>query len=295
MLLLLLLMPVMIFSQTTPLMTAIKEGFLDEALPLITADKDTINAVSENGDTALTLASYYDQWRLIDPLIKNGADINYTNAHGNALNHSAQFGLQRVVTVLVKAGIEVDALNSKNQTPLVQASENGFDATVKYLLKYTSTHKDMALYYAVKNDHIKVVNMLIKAGADPNVITDDGETLIALASKSGSTNSLKVLMQSGDIHFVDKDGNTALNLASEFNQFHTSVMLLNAGADVNHQNHKGETSLHTASYFEFEILAKLLMAYEADPLIKNQDDITPLDIVTKERNKILIELYTDDR
>jgi ankyrin repeat protein len=50
------------------------------------------------------------------------------------------------------------------------------------------------------------------------------------------------------LHFRNaKDGNTCLHAVSEYGHIHTLLLLLNAGVDVNLQNHLGETPLHLAT------------------------------------------------
>jgi len=56
-------------------------------------------------------------------------------------------------------------------------------------------------------------------------------------------------------------------------------LLLNyKGVNVNIQDRFGNTPLYYAVYFSAQDLISLLLKHGANPLIKNNEDVTPLDI-----------------
>jgi serine/threonine-protein phosphatase 6 regulatory ankyrin repeat subunit B len=70
--------------------------------------------------------------------------------------------------------------------------------------------------------------MLIDAGADPNVSTDDGFTPLMAASGEGYLEIVKLLLQAGaDVTAKNKSGLTALTLADEENHYEV-IDLLNS-------------------------------------------------------------------
>ena len=79
--------------------------------------------------------------------------------------------------------------------------------------------------------------MLLKAGADVNAKTKDGETALMVALLEGHTESVNALIKAGaDVNAKDIKGGTALMLAALYGQAEDIKLLLNAGADVNARN-----------------------------------------------------------
>ena len=73
------------------------------------------------------------------------------------------------------------------------------------------------------------------------------------AARTGKTNTVKLLLEYGidvdsDIVYVNKNGNTALNIAALHGHTHIISLLLDKGAFVDHVNNNGNTALIYASW-----------------------------------------------
>lgn len=125
-----------------------------------------------------------------------------------------------VRSALASGRVDVDVRSGEGNTPLMLASLAGHDA---------------------------VVDLLIEAGADPNLANDGGETALILAAKYG------------------------------FND--VAAKLIEAGAELDHQDQSGRTAWTWASWGENDSLVSLLKASGADEMGKSDpfDGGAPVD------------------
>jgi TonB family protein len=73
-----------------------------------------------------------------------------------------------------------------------------------------------ALMYAVEDGHDEIVEMLLQAGASPNLQNQAGETALHLAARRGRTASARLLLRAGaDFGLRDSEGRTPLYRAIE--------------------------------------------------------------------------------
>lgn len=110
------------------------------------------------------------------------------------------------------------------------------------------------IHYASNQDDIKVLELLLKSGADPNVTDVQGNTPFYLLAKYANTENLKymhLLANAGaDVNKIHSDGMSPLL----YSTFHLSpgrnpdfiLGLLEMGVDVNQQSANGKTPLLNA-------------------------------------------------
>ena len=109
----------------------------------------------ENVDDAETLIhlTKANNTKDIKILINNGIDINSVDdKNNNALMYAAAFKRIEIVEILIKAGADVNMKNDNNKTAIIYASEDNVGTVTN-----------------------KIIMMLIEAGADWNIIGNDGK------------------------------------------------------------------------------------------------------------------------
>jgi len=88
--------------------------------------------------------------------------------------------------------VNIDSVNKENWTPLHIAAKQGCFEVVQELIEFQNpkakidlVDKDgwAPLHFAAYNGNLKVVKFLVEAGAKLDLLTNDGETVIALAKK----------------------------------------------------------------------------------------------------------------
>ena len=93
---------------------------------------------------------------------------------------------------------------------------------------------------------------------DINAKNKDGETALMLASSEGHLEIVKLLIEKGaDVNVKNEDGKTALTLASRYGHLEVVKYLVENGADVNSKENDGDTALYYAKTEEIkEVLRK---------------------------------------
>nr|XP_040016729.1 NF-kappa-B inhibitor alpha-like [Gasterosteus aculeatus aculeatus] len=131
--------------------------------------------------------------------------------------------------------------------------------------------RQTALHLAVITEQPGLVERLLKAGCDPRLADDGGNTALHIACKKGSLACFGVITQSCQRHvaslasFPNYSGHNCLHLAS-INGFISLVeSLVRLGADLNAQEQcSGRTSLHLAVDLQNPALVRRLLELGAD-------------------------------
>jgi ankyrin repeat protein len=114
-----------------------------------------VDARSNNGYTALMLASAYNNFEVVKLLIENRANANVKDNDGyTALMFASPKGYLEVATLLIESGADVNARNDAGETALMIAS---------------------------LNSNIRMAQLLIKDGADVNAKSNNGNTALKYA------------------------------------------------------------------------------------------------------------------
>ncbi|PIC52897.1 hypothetical protein B9Z55_002818 [Caenorhabditis nigoni] len=159
------------FREETPLHVAAARGHVDCVQAILDANSP-INAVEQDGKTALIIALENDNVDIAGILITNGCDINHADNHGDtALHVAAKHGLLQAVQTLCHRGVHVDSPNANQKT---------------------------ALHLAAHFGHVDIIRILLLARADVTLRGDDGLTakLVAVAAERLEAHSLLKMVKS---------------------------------------------------------------------------------------------------
>jgi len=125
-------------------------------------------------------------------------------------------------------------------TRLADAAMNRDAAAVRALLQQKNVDVNApgrdgtpALHWTVRVDDVETAGQLLRAGADPKLVTRYGVTPMAVAASNGSATMLKLLLESGaDPNAPDGAGDTPLVTAAQVGSLDSVKALLAAGATL---------------------------------------------------------------
>ena len=115
-----------------------KDLTLVKAFELQLEDEDVIEANTHAGNTPLHIACMNGDHALdiVQLLIKTNARINATNKNGETAIHiSAGKGFKKLTEELLKKGVDLDARDASQRTPLICAALNNHKTVVSLLLQ----------------------------------------------------------------------------------------------------------------------------------------------------------------
>lgn len=305
----------------TPLMKAANI----DVMKVLLDNNANINVRDSNGNTLIHNTNNHDMFL---ELIKHNIDINVKNDHGETPLHTIEN--TDTLLELIKRGADINARNDRGETPLISAIDSTYSyisrtnvEKVKLLLEQGANvndkteNGDTALHIACRKCLPDVVKLLIQYGADVEAKDSQGYAPIhypAFALDAGGVSvepkdnrdeiigTLKILVENkANINAKTKDGETPL--LTLFNEdfmllyylykFDIFEALISLGADVNAQDKKGNTVLHTimeyvandpSSIYDYDDEIKLLLEHGANPAIKNKAGNTVIDIIEKKFN-----------
>lgn len=144
-------------------------------------------------------------------------------------------------------------------------------------LNITALQYGEQLLSAAQNGNIKLIELLLSAGADVNTIDHDGETALMLAVKNQKKAAFTLLLKNGgDVNTVNKNGQSILLTAVQRNDQDAVESLLKSGADVNYADSNRKTALHYAVDEGYDNLIPILISAGADVNAKTDTGYTPL-------------------
>lgn len=156
------------------------------------------------------------------------------------------------------------------QTPLACASKNNHERVVRLLLagKANPNTKDLfgmaPLTWATLNGHNEVVSLLLASKADPEAKDNFGLTALAWATKSGfETIASLLLSHRAGVDAQSNDGTSILHLAAHRGDEAMVSLLLQHDADIETRNAVGATALAAAIEKGSKTIVKLLLKREA--------------------------------
>jgi ankyrin repeat protein len=232
----------------TPLMLAAREGDVDLARILLAAGAD-VDAIAGDGKTALSLAIFNGNYEVASFLVDSKADVNKAEAQRytplfwavDRRNMETAPNFPWMVTAdplplirkLLDAGANPNAL--VNNTPRARMREGSPRIVFATALMRAAFAADMEL-----------VTLLLERGADPKVISRDGENMLEAAAGLGFIHGYhrgkpdearlqvvrKFVELGNDVNHPDDYGITPLMAAGNYGNVPVIQYLIDAGADL---------------------------------------------------------------
>jgi ankyrin repeat protein len=282
---------------------AVKSRDLAAVRKLIEAHAD-VNEPSGDASTPLLWAVHNSDQEMAKVLIAAGAKPDVSNHYGvTPLMEASRTGDAAMMDLLIKAGADPKHTHSEGETTLMAAARSGSIPAVRLLLDHgvdvnatDSYQHESALMWASEEDHLDVVDTLLKAGANPNLqahvtsLTErknadhptGGFTALMWAARNGYEDVVQRLVQGGaDLNLKNGDGASAAMIAIYNDRFDLAKVLWDLGADVNDGSLYTAVEMHDSTTDQF--------AFDGSRLRPNHaNKLTALDLI-----KILLDRGAD--
>lgn len=186
----------------------------------------------KNGEKALYHAAAYDAIDVAKALLECGVSPSCYIETNRALDEqstplgiAADRGSERVVELLLNKGVNVD------------------DYTSVTSLQSNCTPLRQAIIHIGSGDipNPKIVSMLLDHGADVHKINPRGLTCLA---HHGDARELELLLKAGLDPNVDAEGEPLLSRCVSYGSSELAVVLVNYGANIFYVNERNQTYLH---------------------------------------------------
>ena len=314
---------------STPLHLAISDASL-EAVHLLLKHGASVALRNDKGQTALHEASQRGQLDILQLILNHNAEVDALDNDGSTPLHLAISEANvEVVQLLLNHGASVHLQNHMGQTALHKASQRGDLDIIQLLLDQKADlnlqddHGSIPLHLATHHMNQQVVQLFLQHGADVTLRNDKGQSALHQASQRGQIDIIQLILNHGaDVDALDDDGSTPLHLAipeeslpvskrsltgSEMSLASSSLvvipaakleeaglevvqLLLRYGADINFQNHIGQTALHKASQRGYVNIIKLMLNHNVDVDAPDHDGSTPLHLAVSKAHLETVQL-----
>jgi len=247
------------FAASTSLVDAARRGDAEAVRTLLGSKSVDVNAAAADGSTALEWAVQHDDAKMVDALIRAGANVRAVNAFGvQPVAIAAEKGNAEVLRLLLSAGADPEAGLSAGETALMTAARTGAVAPLQLLLEHGAkvdahdARGQTALMWAAARNNADAIGALVKAGADLGARTNNpprgraaettifnspaptGFTAFLFAVRAGGVAAAKALLDAGaDVNDRLSDGESALVVATANAHWELASLLLDRGADPN--------------------------------------------------------------
>ncbi|XP_014233514.2 ankyrin-1-like [Trichogramma pretiosum] len=258
-----------------------------------------VNAINCNGFVPLNYSLVFRNKKLMELLLRHGANPNLRNEKGTAPLHlicllCCHLDMGELLATFFAINdelgntIQVNAQNKDGETPL------------QYVLAMLSDENndhnyqvDTPSLLVQQNCKKNAVELLLRRGADPNVVDKKGFTPLHYAIFNGDINLVEILLRRGArANLVNERGETCLHIicSSDDDDENMAKMLFQI-CDVKHQtvqvdaqDNEGWTPLLVAIYQGNINLVECLLRRGARPNLADNKKITPLHAICKRKN-----------
>lgn len=278
-------------------------------LKLLVRSGDSVQTIGPNGSTALHVALCQHNASIVQTLVAMGADVNARLSRGftcpqsptdqsglhlpvgtTPLHIAARNGDRDIIRLLIENGADIAALDGKNRSvlhyaaPLLQhpddfafllsATKDALDPNLRDdagdtpFMRFAKT-ADFRNLAAVRQSFLQ----FIRAGADPNLLNENGETILMHAARIGNANDFLPLLDAVtgfvDLNAVNSSGSTLLHILC---------------ADKNCNRNIASAFLHPKA----ELLKESPFPQHADlppdPSLKNRKGLSALELAARHQD-----------
>jgi len=282
----------------TPLHLAALRGRVDVIVRLLSASGTRVNAIDDEGNTALHYCASKGHESPLESILKAKADIHATNKRGEMPIHLAAFsGSVHVTNLLLDAKAQLEVESSDKYTPLHFAATSSGVIT-KLLLEHAAIvncrefHARTPFHLAALNGNVEAMEVLLEHGAmlDATAQIRSGHHALHMAATEGKGEAVRFLLDSkADPDVADGLEQTALHFAALRGHADVVRLLVEGGADLEAHDNSSWRAVHFAAVSGATLCMQQLRTLGAVTDSKGGTDCTTLHIAARMGHFRLVE------
>ncbi|XP_023314483.1 ankyrin-3-like [Trichogramma pretiosum] len=285
-----------------------------------------VNYTDKSGMSHFHLACQYDCVDVVEKFLELGQDPNLVvpKTADSSLHLALRHKHKKVVELLLINGADPNLSNQDGLTALHIVSQEKLDVDFAEMIFELSNEKyhpvqidvqekggDTSLHLAVRKVNKKVAELLLRRGANLNLVNKRGSTSLHIICQRHNHDDAATLElffnineevnESVQIDAQNKNGNASLHLALDCGLKEVAQFLLRRGADPHLANKNGSTPLHVicSRYSDDESTTLLFnlffevtndMHQTVDVNARDKSGSTPLHDAVNRSNKKITEL-----
>lgn len=291
----------------TPLFVAVKNSN-KEAINAFLKYGANIHEKDNFGNNLLHILVDTKLTEIVEDLLDQGINCNELNQrHYTPLHLCARENNFKMAKILIEYEAHIDIQDRNGDTPLIIAARYNNVEMIEILMKSNSNPNIFnvqgytAMHICVEEGNVEAIKYLVSVGDCVNKSTEIDKLsplhLAIMLNREKVVECLSTdLKEHIDLNLVDKNGFAPIHLAAKHGNEKIVEMLLKAGAKVNKCNKiTGQTALHAcAESMKVNVsLLKILIDYDADISIEDNDEITPLALAAASGNYDMVKYLVD--
>ncbi len=241
-------------------------------------DPENIEQVDNQGNTIIFYA-LKDKVKILEYLIKNGANLNHQNNKGQTPLHFAfERSKEKTVRALLAHNPDLTIRDNQGDTALhvaVEKCPQSVDLLLNYhpLIDVRNNEGKTSLLVALETEQHAIAQKLINAGADVNAVDNQGQSVLHYVARYCSQDVVRycpqvfyaLVKKNARLDIADQQGKTPLHIAFETSNKVLAKYLMDADADVNAQDAQGRTPLMLCFQYQLIDFAEELLSKGANP------------------------------
>ncbi|XP_034942443.1 putative ankyrin repeat protein RF_0381 [Chelonus insularis] len=280
---------------------------------LLISEGADVNATNRQGQIPLHYVAENNNLNILDSLLENKAKLDERDEDGETpLHYVVLNGKVDVVDILLKRGADYKLENKNGLMPFHLAAkqvnldmikvflDNNVDANIvnsRANINFQDEAGNTPLHHAVMNNNREFLQALLECNADPAIKNYFGKNVLHFALTCiGGDNCIQDILDSNvDIDAVNRDGETALHLAIQWNDDNIVKLILKKNPNIDMKNNIGDTALHKTVKRKHCHMVELLLKNGANVNLKDGSEKTVLHLAIELDELNIIPLLLENK
>uniref|UniRef100_A0A673A941 Ankyrin repeat and SOCS box containing 14b n=1 Tax=Sphaeramia orbicularis TaxID=375764 RepID=A0A673A941_9TELE len=236
------------------------------------------NACDTKKKTPLALAAQNGHLNVVEVLLQKGAHVQSDSESGSVLFDAAASGNPDIISLLLDHGADPNLPLYSGHLPIHRVAYHGHVLALEHLIPVTTPEavKESGmspLHSAAAGGHAHCVEMLLRAGFDPNFMLhprvrrgydDERRSALYFAVSNNDLQCTRLLLEAGAM--VNQDPINCLQVALRQGNYEMINTLLKFGANVNYYSRVNTTHFPSALQYALkdEVMLRMILNHGYD-------------------------------